>query len=305
MNFSVIIPAYNASSTLRVALDSIALQSQQPAEVIVVDAGSTDETINVAKTHPINPQVVNGGRLICGDARNLGVETANSQWVSFLDADDVWDKSHLESASEAMRVHSARLYQSNFRKWWGEGDAEDRPSMFGMSHDDAPRFVTNEELRKAVLGINNGWHMQGMVVERNAYLESGGCNPKIVFRQDVDWFLRIARQVPWIYNPKPTWSWRFVNSNSSSTKHAEAKFYWLRAHLQLKDWLDGPEYDRLMAINAWEVTRLAVMEKRRSLYPGIKKNYIPLIPGIRRWVARIALRLDTLARKIWQIKYKG
>ena len=127
MNFSVIIPAYNASSTLRVALDSIALQSQQPAEVIVVDAGSTDETINVAKTHPINPQVVNGGRLICGDARNLGVETANSQWVSFLDADDVWDKSHLESASEAMRVHSARLYQSNFRKWWGEGDAEDRP----------------------------------------------------------------------------------------------------------------------------------------------------------------------------------
>lgn len=303
MNISTIIPAYNASAYLTDALDSIAAQSTQPAEVIVVDAGSTDDTFEVASTHLIKPRVLNKGRMVTGDARNLGVELAHSQWIAFLDADDVWDESHLESAAVALSASDASLYLSNFRKWWRDPERdEERPPLFGMSRDDAPRIISDDELKGAVLGPNNGWHMQGMIVKRNAYLDSGGCDPQIELRQDAEWFLRITRQVSWIYNPKPTWSWRFVNKESSSTRHAEARLYWLLGHARFKDWLAGPEYDRLMATTAWDATLIAVKEKRRPLYPDIRQICLPWIPGVRGLIARLALWIDFPARMLWKIK---
>lgn len=306
MNVSTIIPAYNASATLKDALDSIAAQSTQPAEVIVVDAGSTDRTIEVAKAHPIKPRVVTRRRLNCGDARNLGVESAHSQWISFLDADDTWDESHLESAAGAIRESDACLYLANFRKWWADTETkEERPPLFAMSSDDTPRVIAEDELRSSVLGRNNGWHMQGMIVERNAYLDSGGCDPQIELRQDAEWFLRMAREVPWIYNPKPTWTWRFINQESLSTRRADAMLFWMRGHARFKNWLASPEYDRLMAMNAWEATRLAVMGKSRSLYPDIRRFCIPWIPGVRGSLARTVLRIDSPARMLWNIKYRA
>jgi glycosyltransferase involved in cell wall biosynthesis len=87
--YTVVIPAYNAAAWIAEAVCSAADQEPRPAEIIVVDDGSTDDTGPIAAGLP-GVRVVhreNGGEAA---ARNTGLRAATTRWVSFLDADDVY-----------------------------------------------------------------------------------------------------------------------------------------------------------------------------------------------------------------------
>jgi glycosyltransferase involved in cell wall biosynthesis len=83
---SIIIPAYNAASTLPRCLDSVLSQISPNTEVIVVDDGSTDSTAAIAAKYPVHviAIAVNGGS---GPARNRGAAVARGSLLLFLDAD--------------------------------------------------------------------------------------------------------------------------------------------------------------------------------------------------------------------------
>lgn len=90
-SISIIIPAFNVENYLGAALDSIKAQDQLPDEVILIDDGSTDRTSEVADAYqfPIPYRVIsieNGGQ---GNARNLGISLATSEYVYFFDSDDL------------------------------------------------------------------------------------------------------------------------------------------------------------------------------------------------------------------------
>ncbi|KAA1250523.1 glycosyltransferase [Mycobacterium simiae] len=90
--FSIIIPTLNVARTLRVCLDSVARQTHRDFEVVIVDGGSTDETLNVANTFA--PSIGASLTVHCGtdqgvyDAMNRGVGLASGRWLLFLGADD-------------------------------------------------------------------------------------------------------------------------------------------------------------------------------------------------------------------------
>ena len=94
---SIIIPAYNAESTLGETLDSVAGQTvRSGVEVIVVDDGSADATAAIAESHRIAPRVIrveNGG---APRAMNTGLKAAQGEYLCFLDADDLWAPEKLE-----------------------------------------------------------------------------------------------------------------------------------------------------------------------------------------------------------------
>lgn len=85
---SVIIPAYNAEAFLNKAIESALAQTHHPLEIIVVDDGSADSTIEVATTFPVTlVRQSNGGP---AGARNAGVLASSGEWLAFLDHDDTW-----------------------------------------------------------------------------------------------------------------------------------------------------------------------------------------------------------------------
>jgi glycosyltransferase involved in cell wall biosynthesis len=100
---SVVIPAFNAASTIRSAVASTLRQTVPVLEVIVVDDGSTDATAQVAGA--INdPRVrvvsqANGGP---SAARNAGIAAARGEFVAFLDSDDLWLPRYVETAIAAL-----------------------------------------------------------------------------------------------------------------------------------------------------------------------------------------------------------
>ena len=90
ISISVVIPAYNAASTIRMTLDSVLPQLDSQDEVVVVNDGSTDETQSILDSYESNDQVHvyqqdNSG---VSSARNHGVRKASGDYVLFLDSDD-------------------------------------------------------------------------------------------------------------------------------------------------------------------------------------------------------------------------
>lgn len=88
--YSVVIPAYNAADTIADALSSILTQSISPAEIIVVDDGSTDATASIVKTFGSPVILLSQHNQGCGAATNAGMYRVVSPLIAFLDADDVW-----------------------------------------------------------------------------------------------------------------------------------------------------------------------------------------------------------------------
>lgn len=96
---SIVIPTKNEAKYLPKLLASIRLQSVQPAEVIVADAKSTDNTRAIAESY--GARVVEGG--MPGAGRNRGAEAATSEYLLFLDADvELVDKDFLKKALAEM-----------------------------------------------------------------------------------------------------------------------------------------------------------------------------------------------------------
>lgn len=86
--FSVIIPAYNAATTLARAVDSVLEQTWPAHEIIVVDDGSSDATAAVVATYGDKVRYLYQHNAGVSAARNAGAKAASGDWLAFLDADD-------------------------------------------------------------------------------------------------------------------------------------------------------------------------------------------------------------------------
>ena len=93
---SVVIPAFNVAPWLRQTVNSVLAQTHQPAEVIIVDDGSSDETPEVAKSFGSSVTYIRQANAGVGAARNTGFRHSSGNYIAFVDADDLWLPDKLE-----------------------------------------------------------------------------------------------------------------------------------------------------------------------------------------------------------------
>lgn len=116
---SVIIPVYNTERFLRECLDSIRAQTLDNIEIICIDDGSTDSSLEILNAYSlIDPRitVVSQSNAGAGAARNKGLRMSRGKYLSFLDADDFFEPTMFEKAySQAEREHAEIvMYHANF-----------------------------------------------------------------------------------------------------------------------------------------------------------------------------------------------
>jgi len=117
MMFSIIVPVYNAAKYLRPCLDSVLNQTEADWECICVDDGSTDESgeildeyARIDRRFRIVHQA-NGGE---GVARNAGLKVATGNWITWLDADDLYAVDRLQEARRIIETENPDLLRFQF-----------------------------------------------------------------------------------------------------------------------------------------------------------------------------------------------
>ena len=98
---SVVIPVYNVGDYLRECLDSVCGQTLKQIEIICIDDGSTDNSLEILKEYANKDNritVLSQKNLYAGIARNAGLVVARGEFLSFLDSDDFFDSNMLEDA---------------------------------------------------------------------------------------------------------------------------------------------------------------------------------------------------------------
>lgn len=110
--FSIVVPVYNKEAVLKTTLDSVLQQTEQNFEVILVNDGSNDGSIDIIKPYlsDVRFKVVDQSNRGVSAARNRGIKEAKYQWVAFLDADDWWHRNYLQSVKALINSDSKTLF---------------------------------------------------------------------------------------------------------------------------------------------------------------------------------------------------
>lgn len=121
---SIVVPAYNVALFISETLESIRKQTFTNWEAIIVDDGSTDNTVEVIKDYISSD---NRFRLICQDnsgvsvARNTGILAASGMYLSFLDGDDMWQPTFLEELFNAFQVGNISMAYCGYTHLYANG----------------------------------------------------------------------------------------------------------------------------------------------------------------------------------------
>jgi glycosyltransferase involved in cell wall biosynthesis len=174
MRISTIIPAYNADRYVGATLNSVLSQTLPPDEVIVVDDGSTDGTLDVLRHYATQIRIIQLEHSGAARALNAAVAAATGDALAFIDADDLW-------LPEKLRIQAAAFSAD-----------EKLEAIFGMVQQfaspdldpaDAPRYAVSADL---VPGISKNT----LLIRRNAFDRIGYFNEEYGASDFVDWYAR-------------------------------------------------------------------------------------------------------------------
>jgi Glycosyl transferase family 2 len=189
-DITVVIPTRDRSALVRRALTSVARQSYAAADVVVVDDGSLDDTVAALSRLGGAVRLVEGAGLGAAAARNAGVVAARTEWVAFLDSDDLWREDHLSTLASAIAATGgvASLYFSDAAlpdggtAWSRSGFAPSAPLEVEAERAGAPWVLLPRQPMMT----------PAVVVARAAYLGCGGQDPALPCREDTHLFLLLG-----------------------------------------------------------------------------------------------------------------
>ena len=205
---TVIIPVYNREDYLRAALHSVFAQTRLPDEVIVIDDGSTDNTPAVAESWP-GVKLMRQANSGVSVARNRAVQAASSEWVAFLDSDDLWDPEKLKLQMAALEVHPEFEVCTCNSVGLGSGANCPPPSKLLPGDDIAAGLLGSLRLPPG-----------SIVAKRERVLAVGGFDDTARPCEDWDLWLRLAAAgCRFLLSPEPLLLIRAHDSNLSNQSY--------------------------------------------------------------------------------------
>ncbi|MCY3711804.1 MAG: glycosyltransferase [Gemmatimonadetes bacterium] len=189
---SVVIPTYNREGSLPSAIRSVLKQTAPPAEIIVVDDGSTDGTPALVRNFP-EVRYLHQANQGVSTARNHGISAAKHDWIALLDSDDEWLPRKLE------------------RQW----SALEREPRFGFCHTDEIWIRKGRRVNPMKKHAKHGGHIfhhclplcvispSSALIHRELFERYGMFDPELPVCEDYDLWLRICTREPVLYVDEP------------------------------------------------------------------------------------------------------
>lgn len=262
--FSVIIPLYNKALYIEKAIWSIAAQSCQEFELIVIDDGSKDGGFEIANklldtlTPPLGGWgVTNQSNQGVSVTRNNGVELAKYDYIVFLDADDWWAPTYLEEMKSLLAQYpEAGIFGSSYFK---VKNGKHIPANIGVE----PGFQ-HGLINYFQVYANTMWMPLtsiSVVIKKDVFLDNNGFKPALKLGEDFDLWARVAIQYPVAFLNKPL---AYYNQDViSDTRAVGARLYEKQEHMLFT------KYNKALTYNA----DFRFLFDRLALY-GLLKYYM-------------------------------
>jgi glycosyltransferase involved in cell wall biosynthesis len=232
---SVILPTYNRTNYLRLAVESVYAQTYTDWEIIIADDGSGADTkaylqaIAGARVRIIwLPHTGNPSRV-----RNAALDAATGRYVAFLDSDDLWAPAKLEKQLRALRERAnSRWSYTACDQIDADGNPRPKKNLRAIVRPEGWIF-------EKLLTLEIGVAMPTVVAERSLVAEAGGFDEQQLFGEFHDLCLRLAMKGEVVVVAEPMCSVRTHDEHYSSDRVADHAG-WMRLYRKMADFTAVP-----------------------------------------------------------------
>lgn len=240
MLVSILLPAFNAATTLLATLHTVYAQDWPDWELLIVDDASTDDTRHLAAAAAAGRPsqirlLVNDRNEGAGPTRNRALAASRGTFVASLDADDLWDAGKLRRQVTTLLVHPTAALT------WGPGwfsDAAGEPThLQPLPLPEWPLLLEPPGLVALMLGGVFPF-TSSLLLRREAMLAVGGYE-RLRRGQDMSLLYKLATHYPTLYHPQPLCRYRLHEGSSTSrtardlvqAQRDDTYYRWVAAYL--------------------------------------------------------------------------
>lgn len=281
---SIFIPAFNAAAYLTQAIDSVLAQTYRNFELIIINDGSTDDTVAVLKQYRGCPQITVlhlPNNMGMAATWNIGIDRCRGQLVAKLDADDFWEPDYLAAVVDFFQKNPGTgLVFSGVRLVYADGRSEPEMRYLSSRSMDRADFLPTL-LRLCVI------RSPSVCVNRECYTKLGRFIEPMTIHPDWEMWVRIAANYPVGYIARLLANYRVGDSSNVTSlaaidgRSARDLAYWLDllGQKQLPYNLTTPE-DHLFRWGVYEMQmHFAAIAASRNL-PHIQNSYITFAESV-------------------------
>jgi glycosyltransferase involved in cell wall biosynthesis len=264
---SVIIPAYNIADYIAETLDSVFAQTYTNYEVIVINDGSPDtpEFERVLEKYRDKIVYLKQENKGVGPARNFGIEHSKAELLAFLDGDDIWLPTFLESQIHFLQTNNYDLVYCD-AYLFGDKYLGTKTYMNGGSPSEGEATFENLLAYKCCV------MMSGTVTKKQSVLDVGMFNPEDIRAQDFDLWLRMAHAGAKLGYQRDVLAKYRVRSNSISGNNVQRVQREIDVFNRIKNTLELNENQK--KIITYQLERLAAeIEFQRGKSFVIKEDF--------------------------------
>jgi glycosyltransferase involved in cell wall biosynthesis len=267
--FSVIIPLYNKENYVEKAINSILNQTYNNFEIIIIDDCSTDLSYEIAKKN-VSEKI----RLIKHDknkglsaSRNTGIVNSKAEYITFLDADDVWKPTYLEEIKSLIDTFpEAKLFATNYEEVY--------PNEVIILPKNNANTIESSQIIEDFFKISLGQPLYcacSLCVEKSVFDIVGNYNETITYSEDIDFNIRANLSFKLAYSKKALVSYMIFSENQITNNSLNKKVIpnfnayeiFVKQNKSLKKYLD---------FNRYVFAKKYKIEKNTTLFKELKSK---------------------------------
>lgn len=205
---SVVIPVYNGEKTIRETIESVLNQTFSDFELIVINDGSQDSTLEIVSTIQ-DPRIKvfsypNAG---LSASRNRGIQLASGEYIALIDADDLWTPDKLEAQLTALQANPQAAVAYSWTDFINESNQFLRRGCY---------VSVNGDIYANLLVVNFVENGSNPLIRKQAFTEVGSFDKSLGNAADWDMWLRLAARYHFVAVPLPQVLYRQSSQSMSS-----------------------------------------------------------------------------------------
>ncbi|MCF7954849.1 MAG: glycosyltransferase [Phycisphaerae bacterium] len=241
LTISVVIPAYNVEQCISRTIESVLAQTHPADEIIVIDDGSTDNTVEVVRSFGDKVILIEQENAGASLARNNGIKAAKSQWIAFLDADDEWLEEKLELQIDLLKQNPNLDWITGNYYLYDTQTAQKTVALTQSNLSDISNALGQgnrfNDFFEAYMVRGHG-HTDTMLIKRELLIKAGMFDVDLPRINDYDMWLRVGylkKPLGFVLEPTAIYHTNISTSIVSTYKSENHFDVFISKHLKLSE----------------------------------------------------------------------